>query len=105
MLAQVGLDFGQGEHVGVLLVHVEEVHRVRGLVAVEDALLDHDHFEAVGAAVDDRGADAAAGALATDDQRVDAQVVQVGQERRALERAGRRLAEHHFARGWARPAE
>ena len=40
---KVGLDVCQGEDVGVFLVHVEQVHGVGGLVAIEDAFFDDDH--------------------------------------------------------------
>src|SRR5579883_1737434 len=91
-------DLGERQHVGVLLVHVEQVDGVARLVAVVARFLGHDHAVAVGAALDDRRADAAAGALAADDDRVHVEVVQVAGERRAPERARGRLPQQHLAR-------
>ena len=89
-------DLVERQHVGVLLVHVEQVDGVRRLVAVEHALLGDDHAVAVGAAVDDGGADAAARALAGHDEGVDAEGVEVAGDGRAPEGAGRRLAEERL---------
>jgi hypothetical protein len=65
----------EADHIGVLLVHVEQVDRVRRFVAIEYALFDDLDAQAIARRVDHRGAHAAAGALAGDDQRVDAEPV------------------------------
>ena len=65
---------------------------MRRFVAVKHTLLYHDHAVAMGAAIDDAGADTAAGALTTGDDGVDSQIIQVPYQWRAPKRAGRRLA-------------
>ncbi len=79
-------------------MHVEQVDGVASLVAVEHTVLDYLHAEAIAGGLHNRGADAAAGALAGDDQRVDVQAIQLGHQGRAPESAGRGLAQHHVAR-------
>ena len=70
---------------------------MRRLVAVEHALLgDHD-LVAVRAGVDHGRPDASAGALAGDDDGVDAQRREVAGDRRAPERARRRLLQEDLA--------
>ncbi len=68
---------GQGQYVGVFLVHVEKIDGVGSFVAVEHALLGHDHPVAVGATVQHAGADAPAGCLAASDDGVYVVVVKV----------------------------
>ena len=60
-LSQVLQHVCQRQHVGVLLVHVEQVDGVGGFVPVENTLLDNDHAVTVGAAVQYAGPDAATG--------------------------------------------
>ena len=59
------------------------------LVATENAFLDDHHAVAVGASVYHAGPDAAAGALTTGNDRVDAQLVEMSDQRRTSKRAGR----------------
>ena len=74
LLLDLFFDFFQLHHVGVLVVHVEEIDLVRQDAAVEDAFFDDGHVIAEGVAVDAARAHAAAGAFAADDQAVDAEL-------------------------------
>jgi len=47
----VRFDIDNRHNIRILLVHVEQIHRVRRLMAIEDALLDHNHLVPVAAAV------------------------------------------------------
>src|SRR5262249_50712499 len=66
--------------------------------AVVGAFLDHDIVEAVGIGIDGRGAHAARGAFAANDQAVDAFLLQMRDQRRAEERRGALLVDHELAR-------
>ena len=74
---QVLEHLGQGQHVGILLIHIEKVHGVARLVAVENALLHHDHTKPIGATLDYTGTYAPAGAFTTGNDGIDAMVVQM----------------------------
>src|SRR5262249_19109381 len=66
--------------------------------AVVGAFLDHDIVEAVGISVDGRGAHAARGAFAANDQAVDAFLLQMRDQRRAEERRSALLVDHELLR-------
>ena len=68
-----------------------------GFVPVEDALFGDDHAQAVGRAIDHAGAHAAAGALSAGDDRIDAEKIEMADERRAPKRARRSFSEYGFA--------
>jgi hypothetical protein len=90
-------DLVERQHVAVLLVHIEEVDRTAGLVAVVGALLgDHDAVP-VGRRLDHRGTYAARHALAADDQGVDPEVGEQRGQRRAPEREAATFASSPIA--------
>ena len=86
------------QHIGVFMVQIEQVDLVRQRAAVEAAFLDQHHVKAVRVGVDRRRAHAARGALAADDQAVDAELAQVRDQRRAEEAGGALLIDDDFAR-------
>ena len=85
-------------HVGVLVVHVEEIDFVRQRAAIKDAFFDDGHVIAERVAIDAAGAYAAAGAFAADDQTVDAELRQMSDQRRAEKAAGAFFKNDHVAR-------
>ena len=85
------------DHVAVLGVHVVEVDLVAQPVAVEHAVLHNRDAIAGVVAVDRAGAHAAAGGVAAEDQRVYAQLGQVGVHRRAVEGGRPQLADDDLA--------
>ena len=85
-------------HVGVLVMHVEQIDLVRQHAAVEAAFLDHDDVEAVGIGIDRRGPHAARRALAADDHGLDAELRQMRHQRRAVEARGALLGDDDVAR-------
>ena len=86
------------QHVDVLVVHVEQVDLVREDAAVEAAFLDQRHVEAVRIGVDRGRAHAARGALAADDQALDAKLSEMRNQRRAEEHAGALLGDDDVLR-------
>ena len=74
-------------HVHVFVMHVEQVDLVRQDAAVEAALLHQHHMVAVGIGIDRGRAHAARRALAADDQRLHAELGEMGDQRRAEEYA------------------
>jgi len=96
-------DIVQRQHVGVLLVHVEQIDRVASLVPVEDALLGDDHAQPIGRAIHHAGAHAAASALAAGNNGIDAEKVQMADQRRAPESAGRSFLQNRLFGEWASP--
>ena len=66
-------DIVEDHHVGIFVVHVEQVDLVRDFRPVEDAFLCDGRVIPIGVSIDDGGADASRRALAADDQAVDAQ--------------------------------
>ena len=88
--------FGQGADVGVFLMHVEKIDRMRRLMAVEDALFHHHHAVAVRAPVNHTGAHATAGAFTAGQNGIHPQVMQMTQQRCAPEGAGRGFAQNGY---------
>ena len=84
-------------HVGILVMQVEQIDLVREQAAVEAAFLHQHDVEAVRIGVDRRGAHAARGALAADDDGLDAELGQMRQQRRAVEAAGALLGDDDVA--------
>src|SRR5712671_450990 len=84
--------------VGVFVMQIEQVDFVGDERAVVGAFLDHHIVEAVGIGVDGRGAHAARGAFAANDQAVDAFLLKMRDQRRAEEGRGALLVDHEFAR-------
>src|SRR5262245_4342960 len=66
-------------------------------MAVEHALFYDHHAKAISTAIDDARAHAAAGALTAGNDRVHMEEIQVADQRRAPERARRRLADNRLA--------
>ena len=85
-------------HVGVFVVHVEEIDLVRQRTAIKDAFFNDRHVIAQRVSIDAAGTYAAAGAFAADDQTVDAELRQMSDERRAEKAAGTFLENDHIAR-------
>ena len=85
------------QHGRILAVHVEQIHRVRRFVPVEDAFFRHHHAKPIGAAVDDARADAAARAFTADQDRIHTEPVEMAEEGRAPKSARRRFMQKSFA--------
>src|SRR5262245_31631889 len=79
--------------VDVLVMQVEQIDLMGELGAVEGAFLDQRDMEAGGIAVHRARAHAAGGALAADDQALDAEQREMREQRRALEDAGALLGD------------
>src|SRR5690606_34971731 len=86
-------------------MQVEQVHLVDQFMAIEGAIFHEAYMEPVGVPVNAARSHAAARAFAANDQALDAQEVQVRDQRRALEDAGALLTDHHvsFLRREIRP--
>src|SRR5213593_3022623 len=81
------LDLVEMHHVRVFMIQIEETHLVREKTPVEATLLDDDRVKSVRVGIDDAGANAAARALAADDQAIRSHLGEVSHQRRAEETA------------------
>src|SRR5438034_6737731 len=87
-LLQMRNDHVEVHHIGIFVMHVEQVDLVRELAAIEAALLDQHDVKAVRICVDDARAHATRRTLAAHDQRLDAEPNEMRHQRRAVERTG-----------------
>src|SRR5262245_49758585 len=85
-------------HVGVFVVHVEQIYLVRELAAIEAAFLDQYDMETAGIGVDHARAHTSRRAFATHDESLHAELSEMSKQRRAVERAGALLGDDDIAR-------